>query len=246
MVAVAELVIRLTPGAVAERRDRGPGPLRQAGPRGRHPRAPAGALRGRGPAGPRRRGGGRWWSGSRWRPGARGRPVPARARPSTDALPVLVGLLTWLTVHSALTDALCREQRRPELESRERRVFLIVAGVVAVASVGDRRGGPLRRSGSAPRRGEPTAAAHPGRHPSRGAARDLARTGGDRALADPQRGLLPDRHRDRAAGDRARGVVAADPRPRRPRDHPQLLRPGRAGDDRVVDHPQLREQRGRR
>ncbi|MCW2736707.1 MAG: oxidoreductase [Nocardioides sp.] len=53
-----------------------------------------------------------------------------------DALPVLVGLVTWITVHSALTDALFREQRRPELASRERRVFLMVAGAVSVASVG--------------------------------------------------------------------------------------------------------------
>ena len=53
-----------------------------------------------------------------------------------DALPVLVGLLTWVTVHSALTDALYREQRRPDLESPERRVFLMVAGAIGVASVG--------------------------------------------------------------------------------------------------------------
>ncbi|MFM6848061.1 MAG: molybdopterin-dependent oxidoreductase [Terrabacter sp.] len=53
-----------------------------------------------------------------------------------DALPVLVGLMTWVAVHSALVDALRREQRRPELESRERRVFVMVAGVVAVASLG--------------------------------------------------------------------------------------------------------------
>jgi len=53
-----------------------------------------------------------------------------------DVLPVAVGLLTWVAVHSALTDALVRGRRRPELESRERRVFLMVAGTVAVASVG--------------------------------------------------------------------------------------------------------------
>ena len=34
-----------------------------------------------------------------------------------DTLPVLVGLVTWVTVHSALTDALYREQRRPDLQS---------------------------------------------------------------------------------------------------------------------------------
>ena len=53
-----------------------------------------------------------------------------------DALPVLVGLLTWVTVHSALTDALYREQRRPDLESRERRVFVMVAGAISVATLG--------------------------------------------------------------------------------------------------------------
>ena len=53
-----------------------------------------------------------------------------------DVLPVIVGLLTWITVHSALTDALNRGLRRPELESHERRVFLMVAGAISVASVG--------------------------------------------------------------------------------------------------------------
>ncbi|WP_367650731.1 molybdopterin-dependent oxidoreductase [Nocardioides sp. zg-1308] len=53
-----------------------------------------------------------------------------------DAAPVVVGLLTWVTVHSALTDALLRARRRPELESRERRVFLMVAGAISVASLG--------------------------------------------------------------------------------------------------------------
>lgn len=53
-----------------------------------------------------------------------------------DALPVVVGLLTWITVHSALTDALHRGQRRPDLESHERRVFLMVAGAITAASVG--------------------------------------------------------------------------------------------------------------
>ncbi|MDR7255528.1 DMSO/TMAO reductase YedYZ molybdopterin-dependent catalytic subunit [Nocardioides sp. BE266] len=62
--------------------------------------------------------------------------VSQRGAGPVDSLPVVVGLLTWITVHSALTDALRREQRRPELGSRERRVFLMVAGVVSVASLG--------------------------------------------------------------------------------------------------------------
>ncbi len=59
-----------------------------------------------------------------------------RGAGAVDAVPVLVGLVTWVVVHSALTDALHRGRRRPEIESRERRVFLMVAGAVAVASVG--------------------------------------------------------------------------------------------------------------
>ncbi|NYE37064.1 DMSO/TMAO reductase YedYZ molybdopterin-dependent catalytic subunit [Nocardioides cavernae] len=59
-----------------------------------------------------------------------------RGAGAVDTLPVAVGLVTWITLHSALTDALHRGVRRPELESHERRVFLMVAGVVAVASVG--------------------------------------------------------------------------------------------------------------
>jgi DMSO/TMAO reductase YedYZ molybdopterin-dependent catalytic subunit len=53
-----------------------------------------------------------------------------------DVLPVAVGLVTWVTLHSALTDALHRGLSRPDLESHERRVFLVVAGVVSVAAVG--------------------------------------------------------------------------------------------------------------
>jgi DMSO/TMAO reductase YedYZ molybdopterin-dependent catalytic subunit len=53
-----------------------------------------------------------------------------------DVLPVAVGLVTWVTLHSALTDALHRGLSRPDLESHERRVFVVVAGVVSVAAVG--------------------------------------------------------------------------------------------------------------
>jgi DMSO/TMAO reductase YedYZ molybdopterin-dependent catalytic subunit len=59
-----------------------------------------------------------------------------RASGATDALPVAVGLVTWVAVHSALIDALRRGRSRPDLESRERRVFLMVAGVVSVATIG--------------------------------------------------------------------------------------------------------------
>ncbi len=135
VVAVAEQVIRLTPGAAAERA------IDLLG----HWDKPAlvtgivvllvGCFAG---AGLLARGG--WW-----------RPMPVwfvlaglglvavlvqRGAGTVDVLPVLVGLLTWVTVHSALNDALFRGRRRPELESPERRVFLMVAGAVAVASVG--------------------------------------------------------------------------------------------------------------
>lgn len=59
-----------------------------------------------------------------------------RGASAVDALPVAVGLLTWVTLHSALTDALDRGRRRPDLESHERRVFLMVAGAVSLAAVG--------------------------------------------------------------------------------------------------------------
>ncbi|WP_156887245.1 molybdopterin-dependent oxidoreductase [Nocardioides sp. CF8] len=53
-----------------------------------------------------------------------------------DVLPVLVGFVTWLVVLSALSKPLVTERDHPELESRERRVFLMVAGVFGLAAVG--------------------------------------------------------------------------------------------------------------
>jgi DMSO/TMAO reductase YedYZ molybdopterin-dependent catalytic subunit len=135
VVAVAESVIRLTPGAAAERA------ISVLG----HWDKPAlvtgilvlllGCFAG---AGLLARGG--WW-----RPMlvwvvlavlgfAAVLSLPGSA--ATDVLPVAVGLVTWVAVHSALVDALRRGRQRPDLESRERRVFLMVAGVVSVASVG--------------------------------------------------------------------------------------------------------------
>ncbi|QBX54815.1 oxidoreductase [Nocardioides seonyuensis] len=58
-----------------------------------------------------------------------------------EVLPVAAGLITWITLQSALTDPLRRAVRRPDLESRERRVFLLVAGAVAVAGTGIAIGG---------------------------------------------------------------------------------------------------------
>lgn len=53
-----------------------------------------------------------------------------------DLLPVIVGFVTWLAVLSALAKPLVTERQHPELESRERRVFLMVAGVFGLAAIG--------------------------------------------------------------------------------------------------------------
>ena len=53
-----------------------------------------------------------------------------------DILPVMVGFVTWMSVLAALTKPLITERNHPELESRERRVFLMVAVVLAVGSIG--------------------------------------------------------------------------------------------------------------
>lgn len=59
-----------------------------------------------------------------------------RGAGSFDTIPVLVGLVTWITVHSALVNPLLRADRRPDLASHERRVFLMVAGAVALGGAG--------------------------------------------------------------------------------------------------------------
>ncbi len=53
-----------------------------------------------------------------------------------DVLPVMVGFVTWLAVLSALAGPLIAERHHPELESRERRVFMMVAGVFGLAAIG--------------------------------------------------------------------------------------------------------------
>jgi DMSO/TMAO reductase YedYZ molybdopterin-dependent catalytic subunit len=80
-----------------------------------------------------------WWPNIVWLVLAAiglGAVLAQRGTGLVDTLPVLVGLLTWVTVHSALTDALHRERRRPDLQSPERRVFVMVAGAITVAAVG--------------------------------------------------------------------------------------------------------------
>ncbi len=135
VVAVAELVIKLTPGAAAER---------AISVLGHYDKpalvlgillfllacfALAGRLASKG-----------WWHPLLvWFALAGmglGAVLVQRGAGPVDALPVLVGLVTWVTAHSALTDALHRERHRPDLESRERRVFVMVAGAISLAAVG--------------------------------------------------------------------------------------------------------------
>lgn len=135
VAAVAELVIRLTPGPVVERAIGALGMLDKPLLLGGIAVvllacfAWAGALARRG-----------WWQPLLVWLVLAGIGLAAaltqRGAGPVDVLPVVVGLLTWVTVHSALTDALHRGLRRPELASHERRVFLMVAGVISVASLG--------------------------------------------------------------------------------------------------------------
>ena len=53
-----------------------------------------------------------------------------------DVLPVMVGFVTWVAVLPAITKPLIAERHHPEYASRERRVFLIVAGALGVAAIG--------------------------------------------------------------------------------------------------------------
>jgi DMSO/TMAO reductase YedYZ molybdopterin-dependent catalytic subunit len=59
-----------------------------------------------------------------------------RGAGAVDVVPVLVGLVTWVALLPALTAPLRMAESQPELASRERRVFLMVAGVMGVAALG--------------------------------------------------------------------------------------------------------------
>jgi DMSO/TMAO reductase YedYZ molybdopterin-dependent catalytic subunit len=139
VVAVAEVVIRVTPGPVAERAISLLGaadkPVLVAGvivvSLGLF--ALAGVLARRS----------RWWSLLVWVPlaAAGGAAVLLqRGAGVVDLLPVLTGLLTWVVCLSALTDPL-RRRGDDGVQLRERRVFLMVAGAVAVAAAGVAVGG---------------------------------------------------------------------------------------------------------
>ena len=140
VVAVAELVIRVTPGSVAERAIDVLGHFDKPALVGGILLLLLGAFTLAGSLAEKA-----WWGAIPVWLALAGLGLLAvtlqRGAGLVDTLPVLVGLLTWVTVHSALTDALHREQRRPELQSHERRVFLMVAAAIGVASVGIALGG---------------------------------------------------------------------------------------------------------
>ena len=146
VVAVAELIIRITPGALAERIIRFVGQLDKpllilgiilfllamgavAGSIARHsvikPILVWLVLAGLGAG------------AVMVQPGAR----------IVDVLPVAVGFVTWVTVLSALVGPLITARHHPELESRERRVFLMVAGALGLAAVGIAGAGRIVGSG---------------------------------------------------------------------------------------------------
>ena len=259
VVAVAELVIRLTPGPVAERAIRFLGHLDK-------------------PvlllviliilAAPSSRGPGDW-------PGGRGgcppSCTPCIAGVGVVAVSVQQGLvraelpaagrrlrhLADLPVAADRAAAPGRARRRGGCRTSEpvgpaedhpptRRGFLIRVGLIAVAAsvvagVG-RVVGAGRRHVEETRRllrlsgvTEPTV-------PTK------ARIGlrGVSAVADAERRLLPDPHRDRGPDDRAAGLAAAHPRHGRPRAGADLRRAARPAAHRGVDHPELRVQPGRR
>ena len=135
VVAVAELIIRITPGPLAERLIRFVGqldkPLLILGillfllAMG----ALAGSLARTGPLRPM----------LVWLAMAVLGGIAVMVQPGAsgiDVVPVVVGFVTWMAVLPALTAPLIAERNHPELESRERRVFLMVAIILGVASIG--------------------------------------------------------------------------------------------------------------
>ncbi len=65
--------------------------------------------------------------------------VAVLAQPSgtvINVLPVMVGLVTWIALLPVLTKPLLVEKHQPEMASRERRRFLVVAGVVGIGAFG--------------------------------------------------------------------------------------------------------------
>ena len=238
VVAVAELVIRLTPGPVVERAISILGHQRQAVPGRRAPRRARPAVRLGRPARPPVvvAAGGCCWRPSRCSAGV-AVAVQHGAR-ATDLLPVVVGFVTWVLCLSVLTESLRSDERRPSdgprrpgrrpgRRTRDRRgaASCIGAGLMAVASVGVDVAGQGAGPRPPPGRGVAAAAAAARCQPARSARRGVGRPRRHRAVADAERELLPDPHGADPAGDRAEGLAAAHPRHGRARAGAHLRRP---------------------
>ena len=175
-----------------------------------------------------------------------------------DLLPVAVGFATWLICLSLLTEPLRRHELAVEAAPAElevadpahpdhtRRTFLIRAGTMVAAGVAlgvvGRAVGRGRRHVEETRRLLRLPGVTPPQVP-KGVRVDVP---GMSAVGDADRRLLPDRHRVRRTRDRARRLGAAHPRHGRPRDRAQLPAADRPLDDRGLGDPQLRLERGRR
>ena len=163
--------------------------------------------------------------------------------PPTGVLPILVGVITWLAVLALLTAPL---RPRPFDDTDQQRRFLLIASGVGLGSlVVGVLGLERRRSPPRGRRGAQVAQADR-RHVATGAGRRRGRAQRHRGVADPDEPLLPDRHLVQPTGDRAAGLDPAHPRDGRPRDDADVRRPAGAATQRDVDDAQLRVEHRRR
>ncbi len=240
---VAELVIRLTPGQVAEAADPGRRPQGQAAARDRRPGRRAAAVRGLRAAGSGGRRAPAWPVHRARRRRARRQPVAvpgARRRASCRSWSACSPGLAVL----ALLTAPLRERPfgetdpQPPVPAGRRGVG---AGSVVLGLVGWKAGGHRRAVATGAGHSQADGCDRPGR---RRPGRRSGSTGS--SVADPGQPVLPDRHLPQPAGDRPRGLVAAHPRPGRPPDDRHLRRPARAASDPALAHPQLRLQPRRR
>ena len=234
VVAVAELVIRLTPGPVAE------GAISVLG---KHDKtflvlvvlllstllfAYAGRLAARS-----------WWApaivfGALAVLGGVA-VMQQRGAAAVDLLPVAVGLATWLVCLSLLTEPLRRGARadargpgaggpgRPPTRRGAHPPRLRAGrGRHARRGRGARPRRPPGGQRAPPRRGEPPAAAALGRHAAPDPGLGARRADRHLPVDDAADRVLPDPHRDRGARHRAVGVAPAHPRPGRPRGRADL------------------------
>ena len=230
VVAVAELVIRVTPGPVAEYLIGLVGQLDK-------PLLLLGIFvvaRLCSSPGPGRLSARRWWAPSgrlrrAWRRSARW-PSRGAARVDRDRRVPRRRRLRDLAGHAVAADRAAAAgpprggRRDPDGAGARRRpphdpARVRDPGGAGRSGLGRGRGGRPGGRGRAPaRRGDPSAAQAHRRDRASGARQGQDRPAGSLAVADPERRLLPDPHRDRGADDRAQRLVAADPRPGRPGD----------------------------